>query len=149
MTTQLSSQPARIDYGRLSQVGLLAIVAAIVSNLIARTLLLMIFPITPGFPGFTVPAIITMTTLGMLGATVALALVARMSSQPARTYTWVALVALVISCVPNVIFALNPEAAPPIPGAPLGTWLDWTLLIIFHVIAAAIAIWLLPRALKR
>ena len=148
MATPLTSKSGLIT-PRLWQTGLLAAVVAVVGNLVARAILLAIFPVTPGFMPFTLGPIIIFTTLGMVGAAIAFVVVSQLSPRPAATYTWVALVALVLSCIPDVMFALDPAAAPVLPDAAPGAPLDWLLLIVFHVIPALVAIWLLPRALTK
>jgi hypothetical protein len=135
-----------VSTGRFLLIGLLAAGVAVAANIIAYFLLSAIFSVTPGFLPWDIPPIAIFTTLGMIGAVIAFALVVRWSKQPSRTYTWVALVALVLSIIPNILFAIDPSGGPTNPAAPvLGATLDWMLLIVLHIIPAAIAIWMLPR----
>lgn len=70
-------------------------------------------------------------------------LVVRFSKQPARTYTMIALIALLLSLVPPIMFFFNPDAFTRLlPGV---TPLAASILMVLHIIDASIAIVLLTR----
>lgn len=77
-----------------------------------------------------------MTAIGVFAATVAFAIVGRFSQRPARTYTIVAVVALLLSLIPNIAMLFNPAAAP-FPGGNPGSI---SVLILQHIVAAVVAI---------
>jgi hypothetical protein len=69
------------------------------------------------------------------------ALVARFSTRPARTYTMIALLALLLSLVPPGMLVFQPDTRA-LPGV---TPLAASILIVLHIIDALIAIVLLTR----
>ena len=132
----------KVQYNRLWWVGLLAIALALVANLLVRAIALQFITVAPEFAPISEPsATIFFTAVGVLLATVAFAIVGRFARQPARTYTIVAIIALIISLIPNVMMTLNPSAAP-FPGGTLGANIT---LMIEHVVAAVVAVWVLNR----
>lgn len=126
---------------RLLRAGVLTILAAVAANLVVRLLAGALIPIDPAFLPLGFGAIAAFTILGVgLGALV-YAFIARRAANPARTFTIVAVIALVVSILPNLALMANPAAAP-MPG---GTAAYYGLLILFHVVAGVVAIVLLPR----
>jgi len=120
---------------------LLTVVAAVAANLLARALLFALFELSSEFVPFQPLRVAFLTTAGVGAAAVVFAIVARRSDRPARTFRRIAAVAFVLSIVPNVALALNPEAAP----FPDASATGFLVLIIFHVVAAVISVILLPR----
>jgi hypothetical protein len=130
----------RVRFSRLWWVGPLAIVASILGNLAVRALALALFDISPAFLPLSTPQpTIFFTAAGVLGAILVFAAVGRFSRQPARTYSVIATVALVLSLIPNVLLLVNPEGAMfgGIDAISVG------VLMAQHVVAAAITVWLL------
>jgi hypothetical protein len=125
-----------VDLGRLWWVGLVAILASVVANLIALGLALALVDLPAGFQPLQAGPIILFTTLGVLGAVVVFGLVARFAGRPIRTYWIVAIVALLLSLIPNFALAMDPASAP-MPG---GTTTAYLVLIVFHVVAALVAV---------
>jgi hypothetical protein len=82
---------------------------------------------------------IIFTTLGVLAAVIVFAIVGRFARQPVRTYTIIAIVALLLSLIPNVMMLVDP-ASSPFPGSNLG---NVTVLMLQHVVAAVVAVWVL------
>lgn len=76
------------------------------------------------------------TTLGVAAAGLVYALTVRFAMRPIPTYRRIALAALVLSIIPNLVLMFNPAAAP-FPG---GSALNFGLLILFHIVAAAAAV---------
>lgn len=137
-TTPLSS----VSGTRLLIAGVLTVIAAVIANLVARALFFALFQV-PDFVPFQPGRIAFLTAGGVGAAALAFAVIVRRSDRPARTFQRVAVVALILSIVPNVALAANPEAAPfpVVDGASTG----FLILIIFHVVAAVISVILLPR----
>jgi hypothetical protein len=123
----------------------LAGAAAIGGSVLANLLLLFLIRLVPGipadFPAFQ-PAPIAIFTAAQVGIGVLVfAAIAWFARRPIRLFTIVALIALAISCIPNILLAINPAAAP-FPG---GSAFAFLMLIPFHFVAAAVAIWSLTR----
>ena len=130
------------EQGSLLKAGLLALVLAFAANLIAYGLLALLVELPAGFAPLQPAPIAIFTALGAVGATITFAIVRRVSGQPARTFTIVAVVAFVLSIIPNILLALDPTAAP-IPGADAEGFL---ILILFHVVAAVVIVLALLRS---
>jgi hypothetical protein len=135
----MAANTERMIGSKVWTVGAASIVAAVVVNLILRAIFVAIFPIPAEFMPMTLPPIAIFTALGMVGAIVAFLIVGRMARSIRRTYTLVAVVAFVVTAIPNVLGILNPAGAP-MPG---GTSLAWLLLIVLHIPPAAIIVWAL------
>jgi hypothetical protein len=139
-TNTLNPQTALkpIKTGRILPVGVAAIVVACVVNVIAAMLLRSAFGVPAEFPALQPPAIIIVTVLGVGAAVIAFALVNRFARNPVRTYLIVSAVALVLSFIPNIMIALNPNPAIPgnHPNAPFA-------LMMLHVTSAIVAVGML------
>ena len=130
----------RVRYSRLWWVGLLAIVLATLANLLVRAIALPFITVPPEFlPVSLASPTIIFTIGGVLAAVIVFAIVGRFSRQPARTFTIIAVVALLLSFVPNVGMIINPASAP-FPGGNMGSM---SVLIIQHIVAAVVAVWVL------
>jgi thiol:disulfide interchange protein len=120
------------------------VVVAVVANLVVRAILGLFMDFDPAFLPLTFGPIAIFTALGVgLGALV-FALIARRSARPNRTWTIVAVVALIVSILPNLASMANPSALP-FPG---GTAASFGALIVFHIVAGLVAILLLPALAK-
>ena len=134
--------------GRILKAGLISIVAAAFANLGARLVLVPLASQNTGFPPFGLPQIILFTIIGtFLGVLVFLA-IRRISKNPIRTYTIVAIIALAVSILPNLAAMANPSVMAFPFGDP-GTSLDFGLLIVFHVIAAFVHLGVFISMLRR
>ena len=91
----------------------------------------------PEFPPLAsvVPPIL-FTVMFTLVAVVVFAVVARRSSQPVRLYRIIAVVALILSFIPDLTLPGNPMFPGATPAA-IGT------LVVMHFVAAAITVYLL------
>jgi hypothetical protein len=133
----------RASIGKIARAGLVAIVAAVAANILARVILFALLPLPAEFPPLQIGAIAFLTTLGVGAGVVVYTLISRVSRQPNQIFTIVALAALVLSIIPNLIAVADPNAIPfPFPGA---TSMAFGALIVFHVIAGLIAIVVLTR----
>jgi hypothetical protein len=103
--------------------------------------------VSPEFVPLSMPQpTIFFTVLGVLPAVLVFALVGRFVRRPARTYTIIAAIALLISLIPDVMMIVDPTSAP-FPG---GTVVNVITLMVQHVVAAVIVVWLLTtQAIER
>ena len=112
-----------------------AAVLATVANVILRAVAIAVFDIPDAFEHLALRAVILSTLAGVLAAGAMYAIVSRVSSMPDRTFTIVALVALVLSLIaPLTVGLQEPPEYPGTDAASVGT------LMAMHVVAAAIAI---------
>jgi len=126
---------------RLFIVGVLTMAAAVVTDLAVRALAFAIWPISPTFLPLQVGAISGFTIVLVGGGVLVYALVVRFSRHPARTFTMIALIALLLSLVPPVMLFFNPDTRA-LPGV---TPLAASILMVLHISDALIAIVLLTR----
>ena len=138
-----STSGRQFDKSRIWKTGLATVALSVVANLVAYFILnaILALPSPAEFPPLSVGAIGLLTAVFTFLGVAAFALIARRAERPIRTFRIVATAAFVISIIPNIISAMNPEAVPfpfPVTSA-LGFW----VLIVFHVIAYLITTWLL------
>ncbi len=133
---RLNTLARNITLGTILRAGLAAIVAAVMANLIALVLLRTVLDLPTDFPPLQFGPIALFTAIGVALGVAVFAIISRMARQPVRTFWIVALVALLVSLVPNVLLMLNPAAAP-VPG---GSTLAYAALSVFHVIAAFVSV---------
>jgi predicted membrane channel-forming protein YqfA (hemolysin III family) len=82
-----------------------------------------------------------LTTVFTAIGVVAFAIIARRAANPLRTFWIVATVAFVLSIIPNLLSILDPTALPlPFPNP---TSIGFAVLIVFHVIAYVIVVWVM------
>lgn len=129
--------PDRVSLKRLLWAGPLAIAAAIVANGLLRTLALAVLDIPADFMPLQTPAFVGLTFIGLLGAVITFAIIGRLSRRPVRTFQIVALIVLLLSFLPDIGLLVT--------GAPGATLPGILVLMLMHVIAAAIAVWVLGR----
>jgi hypothetical protein len=96
------SIPARIPLGRVLLFGLLAIVLAILANYIVLTLVVNILGL-PEFGPLSPVLVIALTAIGVLLASLVFAGVSRTAARPMQTFRTIAVIALVLSLVPNIL----------------------------------------------
>ena len=128
-----------IAVSKIFRVSVLVVLVSIAANLAARALAFALLDLPVDFPPLAPAAIVIVTLLGTSMAGLAFSIVVRRARNPIATYRVVALIALVVSILPNFGLMANPTAAP-FPG---GTAQAFGVLIVFHVIAAAISVGLL------
>jgi hypothetical protein len=128
----------QVDSGRLWLAGLVAVVLAVVGNVIVGTLAQALFEIPPQFAPFELPRYVLFTVIGVIGATVVFAVLARMSQRPIPIFQRVAVVVLLLSFIPDLAMLFT-DAVPgaTVPGV--------VTLMVMHVVAAVVAIIVLPR----
>ncbi len=130
---------------KILQAGLIAIVAAVAANLLALVIVRAVLDLPADFPALQFGPIALFTAIGVALGVVVFALISRVARQPVRTFWIVAMIALFVSLVPNLLLMLNPQAAP-IPG---GSALAFGTLMVFHVIAALVSVPVLTSLSRR
>ena len=121
--------------------GALATLTAVVANVLVMLAARAVLDIPEEFMQLTAPNVIGLTVIGGALATGAYAIVAKRSERPRRTYIRVALIALLVSFLPDLALAYS-----DMPGV---TWTGVAVLMVLHVVAAAILVPVLvgtPRA---
>jgi hypothetical protein len=145
MSASINREAAsRPSGGALLRAGVITVVVAVAANLIARAILGLVMTFDPAFLPLTYGPIAMFTALGVALGSFVFALIARRTAHPNRTWTIIALVALIVSIIPNLALMANPSAAP-FPG---GTAAGFGALIIFHVVAGLVALLMLPALAK-
>ncbi len=140
MTVQ-STQPRQpLSFGRVALYGLIAIVGSVVANLIVRALGLAIIDVSPEFMPLADPmATVIFTTGFVLIAVIVFAIVDRVARNPVRTYNIIALIALLVSFIPDIGILIRPEQVP-FGGVTFGAVM---LLMLLHVVAYAVTVYTL------
>lgn len=113
-----------------------SVAAAVVANIIAFFIARAVFDLPADFPPLSLGAITFFTILGTGVGALVYAWLARRSAAPARAYRRIAVVALIVSIIPNILAAFNP-AMFPFPG---GTATAFLVLTLFHFIAAVVSV---------
>lgn len=139
-----SSTPAiakSIDWGRYALVGLGTIVAAIVANVLVYSIGRAIVGYDPEFIVLAdVSPAILFTVVPAIVAVVLYALLMRFTSDPARIFTIIAAVVLVLSLIPDFTYI------PTVPGASTG---QAVVLAIMHIVAAVVIVGMLTSFSRR
>ena len=129
--------PRAFSWGRFALVGLGTVVAAVLANLIVY----LIGSVVVGYdPQFVVLANASGTILftvvpAVVGVLLYAALI-RFTSNPARIFTNIAVVVLIISLIPDLTYI------PTVPGASTG---QTAILMLMHVVAAVVIVSMLTR----
>jgi hypothetical protein len=126
----------RVSWRRLLWVGPLAIVASVIANQIVQFIALALLNISPDFPPLMIGPPIMFTIIGVLGAVIVYAIIGRLSRRPIRLFRVIALIALVLSFIPDIGLLTSNM----LPGTSLTAVLT---LAIMHVVAWAITVWML------
>jgi len=115
-----------VDRRRLWWVGPLTVVASLVAVFAVRVVAFAMLDLSPGYPPLTFQGLTIFTTFLVSVGVLVFVFVARSSATPIRTYRRIALVALVLSMIPDLF----------LPGAdPGGTWPAAIVLMVMHVAA--------------
>lgn len=137
----MKSSSTTVDRNKIPRAAALAVGYSVAANLIARQLLGQVIEFPAGFLPLTPGPIAVFTLIGTAMGGLVFWLMARALPNPLRPFQVVALVALVLSIIPNLVLMANPQMAP-MPG---GTPQAFGVLIVFHVIAGLITIFVLSR----
>jgi len=121
-------------------VSLLTIIAATIANLIVRAIAFALLPLSTTFEPLAWQSVILMTVVGVVLACGVYALVRRFSRRAVRVYTVIAVIALFISLIPDVLILSDPiafEADTTIP--------EVAVMMGLHGVAAIVSIIMLTR----
>jgi hypothetical protein len=124
--------PRAVSWGRFALVGLGTVIAAVLANL----LVYLIGSVVVGYdPQFVVLAnasgTILFTVVPAIVAVLLYAALIRFTSNPARIFTNIAIVVLILSLIPDLTYI------PSVPGATTG---QTAILMVMHVVAAAVIV---------
>lgn len=129
---------ARAGFNRLLWVGPLTILGAILANTTIWQVAVAVLQPDPQFLPFTSPVPIVSTFFGVLGAVIVFAIIRRISKNPIALFKRVALIALALSLIPDIVMLLTGFN----PGTTLANVL---VLMLMHVVAYAISVTMLTR----
>lgn len=125
-----------VDSSKLLSASALSVGGAAVANAIAYFFVNLFYDAPAGFAPLTLPPILIFTVVGTSLGALVFWFLSRRSATPVRTYRIVALIALIVSIVPNIAAYFNPSLFP-IPGGEPAAFL---VLILFHVVAAVVSV---------
>jgi hypothetical protein len=136
-----SAQPRQpLPLKRIAVYGLIAVIGSVVVNLIIRAIGVAIIDVAPEFGPLADPTgTVIFTTVLVLIAVIVFAIVDRKAGNPVRMFNIIALIALIVSFVPDILLLVSPESAP-FPGA---TPAAVIILMLQHVAAYAITVYTL------
>lgn len=135
VASPVAQDSRRVQWGRVALAGLAAILAALVVNVLIYFIGQAFVAYNPEFlPLANVGAPVTFTVFFTAAAALVYALVLRFARNPVRTYTIIAVVALVVTLIPDFAYT------PTVPGSSAG---QTAILVLMHLIPAPIIIYLL------
>ena len=129
--------PRAVRWRRFALVGLGTVIAAVLANL----LVYLIGSVVVGYdPQFIILAnasgTILFTVVPAIVAVLLYAVLTRFSGNPARIFTNIAVVVLIVSLIPDLTYI------PSVPGATSG---QTAILMLMHVVAAGVIVWMLTN----
>lgn len=128
--------PSVQKYPSILKVGFFAVAASIIANLILRAIAFAVWDLPTEFPPLQPVAIAAFTLGGTVLATWVYAFIRKRAKKPESLFRWIALVALIVSIIPNFLLMSNPTLTP-FPG---GSSTTFGVLILFHVVAALVSV---------
>ncbi|MDQ2903306.1 MAG: DUF6069 family protein [Chloroflexota bacterium] len=128
---------------KLLWIGPLAIVSAVIANLVVRAIAVAFLGVSETFQYFQATYIIGSTIIYLLLALVAFVLVSRFAHRPIHFYRVLALVALLVSFL---IPAMALSGLLPTPG--INAPIFWTM-IVMHSVSAVIVVGLLTTLTRK
>ncbi|MCP4199545.1 MAG: hypothetical protein GY762_20545 [Proteobacteria bacterium] len=134
-----AAQSPQISSSRAWKVGIIAVVVAVIANVLFVALAKALFDLPEGYRSLELPAIAIFTALFSFIGVVVFVLLLRYTEDPIRIFRIVAIIALVVSILPDIALLAAP-ADSPMAGATVGAVV---VLIIAHLIAGAIMIYAL------
>lgn len=131
-------QPSKLPFSRVLAAGGIAIVGSVIANLAVYFVGRMLVNPPADFQPLASPMpTIIFTTFFLVVATAVFAMINAWSSNRARVFTIVAVIALIVGFIPDIMLIVSPESSPM--GTPtLGAVL---VLIVMHFVAFAITMW--------
>lgn len=140
-TIQVEQQSSNSTLRRLLWVTPLAMIAAIVANLILYLVAGAVLPAVRAWPGAGVGQIIGSTSGYLFFGAVSVAIIARLSSQPRRHFLVIAVAGLVLSLALPIAAGFGYAA----PGAPPASVATVVTLALMHVLAFGVSVPLFVR----
>lgn len=126
--------------GRLWRAAALGLLAANLGNVVLGRLAVGTSAVPASFPPVQVGPVLVFTTAGVIGAALVCALVARFARRPVSTFRRVALIALLVSLLPDLaLLRTSPFPDTTLPGV--------LTLMAMHVLAWAVCASVLPSSL--
>src|SRR5215210_8161326 len=126
-----------ISRGRFALVGLGTVAAAVLANLLVYALGSVIVGYDPQFVVLAnASGTILFTVVPAIVAVLLYAALVRFTANPARIFTNIAVVVLVLSLIPDLTYI------PSVPGATAG---QTAILMVMHIVAAAVIVLTLTR----
>ena len=120
------------SWGRFALVGLATVVAAVIANVLVYFIGSAVVGYDPGFIVLAnVSATILFTVVPAIVAVLLYAILIRFTSNPARIFTNIAIVVLILSLIPDLTYI------PTVPGASTG---QTAILMLMHVVAAGVIV---------
>lgn len=129
-----AAREAPLSIGELAKRGAIGATGAALGNAFLAWIAGAALPIPEAFVPLGIPRVVFLTVVGAALATVTYAIVDRVSSDPEPAFVKVAVIALVLSFIPDILLLVNPSA---VPGT---TTLGVLVLMVMHVVAAAIIV---------
>jgi len=124
--------PRAVKWGRFALVGLGTVVAAVLANLLVYLIGSVVVDYDPQFVVLANPsATILFTVVPAIVAVLLYAALIRFTSNPARIFTNIAVVVLILSLIPDLTYI------PSVPGATSG---QTAILMVMHVVAAVVIV---------
>ena len=137
-STTTPNSTRHVNWGQFALVGLGTIVAAVLANVIVFFLCGAFVAYDPQFlPLASVGAIVIFTVFPAIIAVLFYAILLRFTRNPARIFTIIAVIALVISLIPDLTYI------PTVPGV---TTAQTAVLLLMHFVAAAVIVGILTRS---
>ena len=119
-----------VETKELAKRGGIAVVLSVVANLVLLQAVL-VPELVQQFEPLNIGPVALFSALGAVGATVAYAVIDRLSETPDRTFTAVAVVVLVLSFVPDIAL-LQADPAATVPAV--------VVLMVMHVVVAVVCV---------
>jgi hypothetical protein len=139
-STSSSSAPAEtraVNWGRFALVGLGTVVAAVAANVLVYFIGSALVGYDPGFVVLaTVWGAVLFTVVPAIVAVLLYAILLRFSGNPARVFTIIAAVVLVLSLIPDITY---------IPTVPSSSPAQTAVLMVMHVVAAIVIVSMLTK----
>lgn len=135
IASSASSAPRATDRGRYALVALGTIVAAVLANVVVYYLGAALVGYNSGFIVLANPSgAVLFTVVPAIGAVVLYAALLRFAKHPARTFSIIAAIVFVVTTIPDFTYI------PTVPGATVG---QTAILVLMHIVAAAVIVGLL------
>src|SRR5829696_4118441 len=126
-----------VSRGRFALIGLATVAAAVLANLLVYAIGSAVVGYDPQFVVLAnASGTILFTVVPAIAAVLLYAALVRVTSNPARIFTNIAVVVLILSLIPDLTYI------PSVPGATSG---QTAILMVMHVVAASVIVWMLTN----